>query len=48
LADDQHQFGSAICHVTGDPRIYGRVYFATGGRGIIYGDPAPIQAQSGL
>jgi photosystem II stability/assembly factor-like uncharacterized protein len=39
INDDQHQFGS-ISHVTGDPRIYGRVYFATGGRGIIYGDPA--------
>jgi photosystem II stability/assembly factor-like uncharacterized protein len=38
INDDQHQFGS-ISHVTGDPRIYGRVYFATGGRGIIYGDP---------
>ena len=40
INDDQHQFGW-ISHVTGDPRIYGRVYFATGGRGIIYGDPAP-------
>jgi photosystem II stability/assembly factor-like uncharacterized protein len=39
INDDQHQFGW-IGHVTGDPRIYGRVYFATGGRGIIYGDPA--------
>lgn len=39
INDDQHQFGS-ISHVIGDPRIYGRVYFATGGRGIIYGDPA--------
>jgi len=38
INDDQHQFGS-IRHVAGDPRIYGRVYFATGGRGIIYGDP---------
>lgn len=38
INDDQHQFGW-IGHVTGDPRIYGRVYFATGGRGIIYGDP---------
>jgi photosystem II stability/assembly factor-like uncharacterized protein len=39
INDDQHQFGW-INHVTGDPRIYGRVYFATGGRGIIYGDVA--------
>ncbi|MGD1087910.1 MAG: cellulase [Verrucomicrobiota bacterium] len=38
INDDQHQFGW-ISHVTGDPRIYGRVYFATGGRGVIYGDP---------
>jgi photosystem II stability/assembly factor-like uncharacterized protein len=39
INDDQHQFGW-ISHVTGDPRIYGRVYFATGGRGVIYGEPA--------
>jgi photosystem II stability/assembly factor-like uncharacterized protein len=38
INDDNHQFG-AISHVTGDPRIFGRVYFGTGGRGIIYGDP---------
>ena len=38
INDDQHQYGW-INHVTGDPRMYGRVYFATGGRGIIYGDP---------
>lgn len=38
INDDAHQFGW-INHVTGDPRIFGRVYFATGGRGIIYGDP---------
>ena len=37
INDDQHQYGW-INHITGDPRIYGRVYFATGGRGIIYGD----------
>jgi photosystem II stability/assembly factor-like uncharacterized protein len=37
INDDQHQFGW-ISHVTGDPRIFGRVYFATGGRGVIYGD----------
>jgi photosystem II stability/assembly factor-like uncharacterized protein len=39
INDDEHQYGW-INHVTGDPRIYGRVYFGTGGRGIIYGDPA--------
>jgi hypothetical protein len=40
INDDAHQYGD-IGHVTGDPRIFGRVYFATGGRGIFYGDPAP-------
>ncbi|HUA38805.1 MAG TPA: xyloglucanase [Candidatus Sulfopaludibacter sp.] len=40
INDDQHQFGW-INHVTGDPRVYGRVYFGTAGRGIIYGDPLP-------
>jgi photosystem II stability/assembly factor-like uncharacterized protein len=39
INDDQHQFGH-ISHVTGDPRIYGRVYCATGGRGVVYGDLA--------
>jgi photosystem II stability/assembly factor-like uncharacterized protein len=39
INDDQHQYGS-ISHITGDPRIYGRVYFATTGRGVVYGDPA--------
>jgi photosystem II stability/assembly factor-like uncharacterized protein len=42
INDDQHQYGS-MSRVTGDPRIFGRVYFATGGRGIIYGDPAPAK-----
>jgi photosystem II stability/assembly factor-like uncharacterized protein len=37
--DDQHQYG--FCSViTGDPRVYGRVYVGTGGRGIVYGEPA--------
>jgi photosystem II stability/assembly factor-like uncharacterized protein len=43
ISDERHQFGW-INHVTGDPRIYGRVYFATGGRGIIYGDPATTRS----
>jgi hypothetical protein len=38
IDDDAHRFGK-FSHVTGDPRRYGRVYFATQGRGIIYGDP---------
>jgi hypothetical protein len=37
INDDLHQFGW-INHVTGDPRIFGRIYFGTAGRGIIYGD----------
>lgn len=39
VTDDRHQF-AAIIHVTGDPRIFGRVYLAVAGRGILYGDPA--------
>jgi photosystem II stability/assembly factor-like uncharacterized protein len=42
INDDAHQYG-VISHVTGDPRIFGRVYFATSGRGIIYGDLNPIR-----
>ena len=38
IDDDAHRFGK-ISRVTGDPRLYGRVYFATQGRGIVYGDP---------
>jgi hypothetical protein len=37
--DDQHQYAQTNSTITGDPRIYGRVYFGTNGRGIIYGDP---------
>ena len=37
INDDPHQYGWINC-VTGDPRIYGRVYFGTSGRGVIYGD----------
>jgi len=37
INDDQHQWG-LILQVTGDPRIYGRVYVGTHGRGVVYGD----------
>ena len=39
INDDRHQWGS-IGTVVGDPRVFGRVYLGTNGRGIIYGDPA--------
>ncbi|HTT18027.1 MAG TPA: xyloglucanase [Candidatus Sulfotelmatobacter sp.] len=37
--DDRHQYALTNQTITGDPRIYGRVYVGTNGRGIIYGDP---------
>ena len=39
INDDHHQWG-LILRITGDPRIYGRVYVGTHGRGIVYGDCA--------
>ena len=39
INDDRHQYALINQTITGDPRIYGRVYFGTNGRGIIYGDP---------
>jgi xyloglucan-specific exo-beta-1,4-glucanase len=38
INDDQHQFGNIGAAITGDPRIYGRVYLGTNGRGIFYAD----------
>lgn len=37
INDDQHQYGD-IRSITGDPRVFGRIYVATGTRGIVYGD----------
>ncbi|MGW7255800.1 1,4-beta-glucanase [Streptomyces sp. NPDC054834] len=39
INDDAHQWGWTGRIVTGDPRIHGRVYLATNGRGIQYGEP---------
>ncbi len=38
ITDAQHEYGTRGI-VIGDPRIYGRVYLGTNGRGIFYGDP---------
>ncbi|GGL80639.1 xyloglucanase [Streptomyces fumigatiscleroticus] len=38
INDDAHQWGWTGAAITGDPRVYGRVYVATNGRGVIYGD----------
>ncbi|MFF0159583.1 WD40/YVTN/BNR-like repeat-containing protein [Streptomyces sp. NPDC005263] len=37
--DDQHQWGWIGATIAADPRLYGRVYVATNGRGIQYGEP---------
>ena len=39
INDDRHQWG-LVLQITGDPKLYGRVYVGAHGRGIIYGDPA--------
>ncbi|NUT28747.1 MAG: 1,4-beta-glucanase [Streptomyces sp.] len=39
INDDRHQWGWTGETITGDPRVYGRVYLATNGRGVQYGEP---------
>ena len=38
INDDRHQYGGGLI-ILGDPRVSGRVYLGTHGRGILYGEP---------
>ncbi len=38
INDDQHQYGR-INSITGDPRVFGRVYIASDSRGVLFGQP---------
>jgi hypothetical protein len=38
INDDEHQWAWTGAAITGDPRVYGRVYVSTNGRGVVYGD----------
>jgi photosystem II stability/assembly factor-like uncharacterized protein len=39
IDDPEHRF-AWIEQITGDPRVFGRVYMGTNGRGVLWGDPA--------
>ena len=47
INDDKHQFGSIGTSITGDPRIFGRIYIATNGRGIVMGSISSITGFEG-
>jgi hypothetical protein len=39
INDAQHEYGRRFRCIAGDPRVFGRVYVGTDGRGIVYGQP---------
>lgn len=47
INDDAHQWGWTGAAITGDPRVYGRVYVSTNGRGVIYGDSSDADGGGG-
>jgi hypothetical protein len=38
LNDERHEYGRRFRCISGDPRVFGRVYVGTDGRGIVLGD----------
>ena len=44
INDDKHQYGD-IRTITGDPRVFGRIYVGTGTRGLVYGDPLWVKVK---
>jgi xyloglucan-specific exo-beta-1,4-glucanase len=40
INDAEHEYGRRFRVIAGDPRVFGRVYLGTDGRGILYGEPA--------
>ena len=41
INDGAHQFGT-IHQIVGDPRVFGRLYIGTEGRGVVYGDDLAV------
>lgn len=39
INDSRHEYGRRFRCIAGDPRVFGRVYVGTDGRGIVYGEP---------
>jgi xyloglucan-specific exo-beta-1,4-glucanase len=46
INDDQHQYGNIGEAITGDPRVFGRVYVGTNGRGILVADRVSTSSPS--
>jgi xyloglucan-specific exo-beta-1,4-glucanase len=46
INDARHQFAFTGGAITGDPRVFGRVYVGTNGRGIVYGQPSTMAMQA--
>ncbi|MBB4657603.1 sialidase family protein [Parvularcula dongshanensis] len=39
INDDRHEYARRYRTIAADPRVFGRVYLATDGRGVLYGEP---------